>query len=172
MNEAWRAIYGYEDRYKISTFGRVFSLSKERMLKPQVINSGYEVVHLYRGGKHTRRIALIHRLVARTFLPEQSFFIEINHLDGDKLNNHINNLEWCSRLENVRHAKAAGLVGKHKSSIAVVGTPLGSGDKVRYPSQRDAEVALSKTGKQSSAIHHFFKGLKKSAYGYAWEHAT
>lgn len=96
--------------YFVSTKGAVFSTSsgamKERAqgIKP----GGYRFVGLYAGGKVTYR--MIHRLVADAFLPNPNSLPEVNHLDGNKANNTLENLEWCGRLENVRHADRNGLL--------------------------------------------------------------
>jgi hypothetical protein len=172
MEYKWMHIKGYEDRYRVTVFGEVFSLRKKQFLTPQVTNSGYEVVHLYGGGKRARKIALVHRLVASAFLPNAERFPEINHKDGNKTDNRADNLEWCTRKINVKHALSTGLVDPSKWSISVIGTSLADRSKVRYSSQKAAEIALSGTGKQSSAIHHCFVGKKKSAYGYTWESAA
>jgi|SRR5215212_7490373 len=166
-NEEWREIPGYEGRYEVSDQGRVRN-AVGHCLKPQKINSGYFVVHLYREGK--RRIKLVHIAVAEAFVPNPEGKPEVNHENTYKLDNIATNLEWSTRLENVAHAIAAGLVVEKPNAIAVIGTPIDGGPTVQFPSQKDAEIALA--GKQSSAINHCFSGKKKSAYGYTWRVAT
>lgn len=164
--EVWADIAGYERLYQVSNFGSVRN-RHQKLLKPQRINSGYLVLHLYRDG--TRTIQLVHRLVAGAFRPNPHRLPEVNHKNTDKRDNHWANLEWCTRQENVDHAGASGRRILKPCAQAVVGVPVAGGEPVRFVSQKDAEVAL--TGKQSSAIHHCLIGKKKTAYGYTWSRA-
>jgi hypothetical protein len=165
--ELWKDVVGYKDRYKVSDAGRLYSVVRGHTMRPAVTNSGYKFVNLYSGGKHTAKTALIHRLVASAFIGTTDTSRDVNHKNGDKLNNQVHNLEWCSRRENVAHAMRNGLVGEPKR-MPVIGTSILDGHTVNFPSQKAAEIALSGTSKQSSAIHHCLKGTKKSAYGYIW----
>jgi hypothetical protein len=107
--EVWRDIPGYEGLYQASTFGRIKSLvrRKERVLKPTVRRDGYASVKIC-GKKQQRK--LVHRLVAETFLANPQNKREVNHLDGNKTNNSISNLEWVSPSENKKHAYKTGLI--------------------------------------------------------------
>jgi hypothetical protein len=162
--ESWKDVLGYEGRYQVSDLGRV--RGQIGVLRPNLNTSGYHIVHLYSGGRHTRQVALVHRLVAQAFLPNPEGRQYVNHLDGDKIGNRLANLEWCTNSENVIHARANLPFAQYR--FAVVGVHVLTRETVRFASQRDAEIALSKTGKQSSAIHHCLVGQKKSAYGYVW----
>lgn len=100
INEQWRPVDGYEN-YEISSLGRVKSLKYgvEKILKPAKNKDGYLQVSLYRNGKEKR--LYVHRLVAEAFLPNPEGFPEINHLDEDKTNNVVGNIEWTSRWDNM-----------------------------------------------------------------------
>ena len=112
--EIWLPIKGYEGLYEISNLGRVKSLPKvrgravtgEKILKSHVVN-GYEMVMLCRNYKTFN--ASVHRLVARAFIPNPKNKPHINHIDGNKANNSIENLEWCTPSENMIHAYRTGL---------------------------------------------------------------
>ena len=91
-------VFGYD----VSDHGNVYSLKKKRNLKLQKTNRGYFVVSLWTNKKYKHY--LIHRLVAQSFIPNPENKSQINHKDGDKSNNHISNLEWCSQSENMKHA--------------------------------------------------------------------
>lgn len=107
-DELWLPVPDF-DKYHVSNFGRVksFKWSKSRIIKPVLTSRGYLRVELFKDGKP--KTFLVHRLVAKAFIsnPESKPFI--NHRDGNKLNNHVSNLEWCTSSENMRHALAAGL---------------------------------------------------------------
>lgn len=113
MKEIWRDIKDYEGLYQISNFGRVKSLprngtiSTERILKPLLTGRGYYKVTL---SKHNKaKYPSIHRLVAEAFILNPDNLPQINHKDGNKTNNKVGNLEWCTSLENVKHSIYTGL---------------------------------------------------------------
>ena len=119
MEEIWKPIVGYEDLYEISSFGNVRSLDKyvncknnsKRLIKGKVIsqfiNHGYKIVDLTKNGQ--RKHCRVHRLVAQAFIPNYDNKEDVNHIDGNKTNNRIENLEWCTRQENIIHALENGL---------------------------------------------------------------
>ena len=162
--EIWKDIPGYEGRYQVSHIGRVRGLRK-RTLVGQVINSGYRVLNLVSGGRRTRVVRLEHRLVAEAFVANPNGYPEVNHLNGVKTDNRASNLEWTTRKLNMAHAKRTGLLPP-PSGMAVKGVSTLDGSVIEFPTQIDAEKALS--GRQSSAVHHCLIGRKKSAYGYRW----
>lgn len=120
--EVWRDIEGYGGKYQISNLARIKSFHKRygvkcpitgqysKIMKPMLNQAGYPYVHLYTPeGK--KKVQIIHRLVAIYFIPNPQNFPVVNHIDGDKLNMSITNLEWCTQCENVRHAFRTGLMG-------------------------------------------------------------
>jgi hypothetical protein len=107
MTEEWR-YYPKNTKYKISDKGEI--MRNERLLTPIKDKNGYLTVKIYAGGKYKTK--KIHRLVAETFLKAKSGKNEVNHIDGDKKNNSVSNLEWCNRQENMEHAIRKGLVRK------------------------------------------------------------
>lgn len=94
----------------MSNLGRVKSLSNSKDRKEKILNqtcrNGYCMVTLYKN--HTRTTFSVHRLVAQSFIPNPNNLPEINHIDENKTNNHVYNLEWCDRIYNVNysHSKA------------------------------------------------------------------
>lgn len=92
----WKPINGYNGRYLISDYGEVKSRSNgtETILKQEYNSSGYKRVTLYKNGKRTRHF--IHRLVAEHFIPNPENLPLVNHIDEDKENNIVSNLEWCN----------------------------------------------------------------------------
>ena len=112
IKEVWRDIPNYEKLYQVSNYGRIRSydkyvnnrfkdvLRKGRIIKLNINPSGYYTVNLYKNKK--KQIKTVHRLVAEVFIPKISYKNIINHIDGNKLNNNTNNLEWCTYSENTK----------------------------------------------------------------------
>ena len=122
IEESWKDISGYEGKYQISTHGRVRSLTrfvstkgnsvrrvKGRILKTFMDSGDYKRIPLL-ATKRTYKKFLIHRLVSLAFLRPVPNKNIVNHIDGNKLNNHYSNLEWCSLQENMDHAVKNGLI--------------------------------------------------------------
>lgn len=106
-NEQWKRHPDF-DNYQISTLGRIWSEKKQRIMNQYQQNSGYWQIQLVdNNGKSTR--FLVHRLVALVWIPNPANKPIINHIDGDKSNNCVHNLEWCTNSENIRHARTNGL---------------------------------------------------------------
>ena len=105
MNEQWRPIHAYP--YEVSNLGRVRRIGAFHPLKPicSVKRRGiYQQVNLWKWNKS--RTCYIHRLVALYFLPEpEPFQREVDHLDENPSNNHVENLEWCTREQNEQHKR-------------------------------------------------------------------
>ena len=100
MEEIWKDIIDYEGTYQVSNFGNIKGYNGLR--KPDNSN-GYSKLTLHLNSKKHKFYA--HRLVAIHFIPNPNNLPQVNHKDGDKFNNHIDNLEWVSRIENMCHAK-------------------------------------------------------------------
>jgi hypothetical protein len=100
-------IKGYEDRYKIAKDGRVLSISNGKnkgdiIMKPSKEGGGYLRINLRKNGNTTQ--VKIHRLVANAFIPNPNNYPVINHIDGNRINNTIENLEWCTHKYNLNNA--------------------------------------------------------------------
>ena len=116
--EQWKDIEEFKGLYQISNLGKVKSIERyknngrgmqllpEKLKEVQIQPNGYHYVNLYVNNKnHTRRI---HRLVATAFIPNTESKPDVNHIDGNKANNTINNLEWSTKKENIQHMIKSG----------------------------------------------------------------
>jgi hypothetical protein len=179
--ELWEDISGFEGHYQISSYGRVKSCDRilphktygtwhirERMLKQHMSgpsdNKYYEVMlHVGEGNMVAKKI---HRMVAEAFIPNPLNKPEVNHIDGNKANNRVDNLEWVTGQENVDHAWRTGLcinIVKAKQRPVI---NLDTGE--RFASVADAERSF---GKSIGAISHVLRGVTKTAHGYRWAYA-
>ena len=129
-HEIWRDIVGYEGRYQVSNYGRAksFCSGKARILKPIRRADGYVNIGLHKKGETPHRA--IHILVAQAFIPNPDNKPFVNHIDGDKTDNRVENLEWCTPSENVIHVHKMRLihVSKGTKHYKAQLTP----DEVRY----------------------------------------
>lgn len=120
MIEEWRSVIGWEDWYEVSNLGNVRSvdryilysnnqkrLQKGKILKPYLDKNGYAVVCLIKNGK--KKIGKIHRLVCQSFLETNKDKTQVNHKNGVKDDNRVENLEWVDGYENQTHAVKTGL---------------------------------------------------------------
>ena len=136
--ENWRFIEENPD-YMISDHGRVLSFKgrSKLILCAKIMGTGYETVILPNKGVCIEY--KIHRLVAKAFIPNPEQLPQINHLDGNTMNNHVSNLEWCDAYTNMMHAIRTGLrrtgVGSHQTPFAVTDA---TGKVLRaYPSMKE-----------------------------------
>lgn len=110
--EMWKAIEGYPN-YEVSNQGRVKNVRRGKVVKSSPNVWGYLGLSLYNDGNCKRHT--IHRLVAEAFIKNDEGKKEVNHIDGDKLNNCSDNLEWVTRSENMTHAHENGLADMSKA---------------------------------------------------------
>jgi len=187
--EKWKDINGYEGLYQISSCGKVKSLERykknpnkpikvsEKLLKFAINRCGYYIVVLSKDGKaHTYTV---HKIVMENFYRKPFKNEVINHIDSNKQNNSIDNLEYVTQKENVRKAWANGLCEnirkhatnmEHKNAIpckAVVQKDLNGNLIATYVSVREAE---RKTGITSAQISHACNGRIKTTHNYIFEH--
>lgn len=101
----------FGERYLVNEYGDVYSKYSKKIISKRLDKYGYLKCNLYFKGKY--KTPTIHRLVALAFIPNPDNKPQVNHIDGDKLNNHVSNLEWVTNRENINHGYENGLlVGK------------------------------------------------------------
>jgi len=182
--EIWKDIIDYEGLYQISNLGRVKSLSrkiinsrrkgyiKERILKFALNSDGYKYICLHKNNKgYTHRI---HKLVAIMFINNINNKSEVNHIDGNKQNNNVNNLEWCTRKENILHGyknnlyKYKGHLKKYSEMRRIKVVQLSKNNKIINIFNNmllASKILKINQGNISNCIH----GKQKIAGGYKWE---
>lgn len=182
-SEEWHSLGEYGGLYEVSNHGSVRSVSrtvtftdnkpdrliKGRVLKAQVNRYGYSCVRVsYAGKKHTIRI---HREVALAFILNRDGKPQVNHIDGDKGNNHYKNLEWCTNSENQLHAVKNNLrqVRSGRDSPRFKGSVLvfDSGGVLRYTLSGNKEMADN--GFDFRLVHRCLSGKSKTHRGYTFK---
>lgn len=172
MDKVWKDIEGYEGLYQVSNTGQVKSLNYKghgvvRLLKQDVIHNGYKRVSLFKNGK--KKNYLVHRLVAITFLPNPHGYKEINHIDENKANNMISNLEWCSREYNMNYGtvikrSSEKRKGKDNPNAKTILMYDKEGNFIRkFDSIADANKYFGKD-RNCSQISRCLRGRNKTAY--------
>ena len=173
MIEVWKDIKDYEGKYQISNLGNVKSINynhtgKEKILKLKINRRGYQFITLYKDNK--KYYPAVHRLVAETFILNPDKLEQVNHIDGNKRNNSVSNLEWCTNLENMRHADRTGL-SNHRGTIKAVEQLDLNGNVInKFEALADAGKFLGIKGKPVG-ISKVINGKRKTAYGYKWRYA-
>ena len=123
----WRDIDGFEGLYQVNREGEVKSLQgwnghsyirRERLIKPTMTTTGYKKVDLMKDGK--KKTLKLHRVIANAFIPNPNKYPVINHIDGNPLNNTIENLEWCTQRANCQHAYDTGLHKKKLNELSII----------------------------------------------------
>lgn len=172
-NEEWKDIEGYEGLYQVSNFGRVRSLGNRSNHKDikYLTPSGqrYKKVKLYKNSKC--KTFVIHRLVAKAFIPNEFNKKEVNHIDGNKDNNNVSNLEWTTREENHFHKCVNGLnstkeaTEKNKIKIVQINSNGETINEFESISEASRKLNLS-----AANICNVCKGKLKNTKGYIFRY--
>lgn len=182
-DEEWRDVVGFEGQYKVSNYGRVLSVSRivnsgphggkrkteNVLLKKRITPKGYERVYLNDKGR--TRFLFVHRLVAIAFIPNPENKLQVNHIDGVKTNNHVENLEWCTNSENQLHAYRIGLnrvtgrAGRKKVPVEMIDRKTNT----VIQSFESMNEAARRTGIPQPNIRKVIIGERNHAGGYGWK---
>lgn len=176
---------GTDGHYEVDDHGNVYSVARTiidkngnqktlrgKRMSPRRNQSGYLVVHLRPSGRSIT--PLVHRITLSAFVPQPKGKPFVNHKNGIRHDNRLENLEWCDRSENAIHAYRVlgiesamkGRTGRmHVQSKPVIATSLATGEKTRFDAYQDA----SRAGFSASGICACIHGRQKSHYGHTWE---
>lgn len=183
--EIWKDIKGYEGYYQVSNYGNVRSctrfdgvrIQKGKMMKPNLKYNGYLQVGLRKD--HKRKWFSIHRLVAIHFIDNPDNLPQVNHIDCNKQNNNVNNLEWVSSKENLEHAHKNNLIhmrkGKEHPFYGKCGASSKSAKRViRYDPKThetklyEAKILAKYDGFDVTCISKCCHKKSKTHKGYEW----
>lgn len=166
MKEEFKEIEGYESLYWVSNFGRV--KNKKRFMTNTINLDGYYVVNLSKCGK--TKTFVVHRLVAKTFIPNPDNLPQVNHKDENKLNNIVSNLEWCTLQYNHNYGsrnRRTGLSQRYSNKCKpVLQFSLDNTFIKEFPSLGEAQRQL---GFMQHNISKCCRGQYTQAYGYIWK---
>lgn len=181
MREIWKDIKGYEGLYQVSNLGRIKSLKrkckskhekrtvKEKIRKLAINRQGYYTVVLSKKGNNTS--FRVNRLVAETFISNKKTKVYVNHINCDKLDNNVDNLEWCTARENIQHAVKNNLIktrGESPEAISVNQYDIEGNFLKNWDCMT---TAAEKTNSHISKICLCCRGTRKTTNGYRWKYA-
>lgn len=165
--EIWLDIKGYEGLYQVSNHGRVRSLNywktgKVKILSPSKDKDGYFQVVLCKNGK--RKGYRVHRLVAEAFVPNWFNDPQINHIDENKENNNVDNLEWCDCKYNINYGKHNDRVSESKSKPVLQFTKTGE-----FVREWSSTMEVGRNGFTQQQVSNCCNGIRQSHKGYIWK---
>lgn len=173
--EVWKPVIGYEGLYEVSNMGRIKSLYKvrvggvwysESLIKPKNNIDIYHRVELSKNGK--RRIIGVHQLVGQAFIKNPENKPNINHINGKRDDNRVENLEWCTQKENIQHAWKTGLCkphnGYYRKPLMVIDTRKNS--TISFPTVKAAREYLGIS--KSSMCQQLAGEVKKMKYQFQY----
>lgn len=179
MQEIWKDIEGYEGLYQVSNSGKIRSIRYSHINKITIMafhynKKGYTRVHLTKN--KIDKYVSVHRLVANAFIPNPNNYPQVNHIDGNKLNNCVDNLEWCTNKYNFQHALKLGLFdnrlhkkGFHTKNARAVNQYDLEGNFIKhwdYILDASKELNIS-----HSSIYRCCNKKIKKPKNYIWEYA-
>lgn len=168
--EEWRtAVYDgeiYEGLYQVSNWGRIMSLNyrntgKAELMNPGTNTDGYFKVNLRKNGK--RKMCYVHRLIAQTFIPNPENKSEVNHIDEDKTNNRVDNLEWKWHKDNINHGTHNERSAKARSKTVLQFSLTGE-----FIREWESTMECGRNGFNQGAVAACCRGELKQYKGFLW----
>lgn len=177
MEEIWRDIKGYEGHYQISNCGNVKNIVTGNIISKRINKAGYYRVSLYSYIEKKSITKEVHRLVAENFFDNIQKGKEVNHKDGNKLNNNVNNLEWITHKQNIEHAwannlfepvrKASKRYGRDNPAARCIIQYDKNGNKIKEYESIIEAVKITNINRTN--IGKCCNGKRKTAGGYIWK---
>lgn len=172
MEEMWKDVIGYEGLYMVSNLGKILSIKRNVILKSSINHKGYCYVVL---SKHSKQKCVrIHRLVAEAFIPNLENKSQVNHIDCNKQNNCVTNLEWVTNSENQLHAWSNGLqkdvTGYNNPKARKINQYNMNGDYIK--TWLCIKDICDELYVHRSSIHRCLNGKYKTSHGYIWKYAN
>lgn len=170
--QVWKDIKGYEGLYQVNQVGQVRSLNykrtgKVKRLSPRLSSNGYLMVNLWKERKPYQY--LVHRLVALTFIPNPNNLPQVNHIDENKFNNTVWNLEWCDSDYNANYGTRNERCSKARRKPIIM-LDMNNNPIACFYSVGDANEYMGKDRGYISGIYHCCKGKSNTAYSYKWKY--
>ncbi|WZP34602.1 HNH endonuclease [Enterococcus phage vB_Efs19_KEN07] len=169
MIEKYVDIPNYEGLYMVSNLGNVYSYKSDKVMKQHIKRNGYKQICLYKNGKKQQK--LVHRLVALAFIPNKGNKETVNHIDENKENNIVSNLEWATMKEQNNHGTRLERVGKSISKAQLnrqdVSKPIQCSNGEIYKSINECSRLLNI---DNSCIVKVLKGKRTHAKGFSFKY--
>ncbi len=182
IDEIWKPVKGYENIYEVSNIGRVKSCERivirsngrkinfpEKIMKPSINHKGYEVIDLRKNGK--RECGFVHRLVGKAFIENPDNKKQINHKNGVKRDNNVDNLEWVTNKENVIHAYKNNLNNNRnaiESRKRKVDQLTLENEFIKSYNSIEEAIKVTKINNISAVC----RGCRNKAGGFKWRYST
>lgn len=164
MKEVWKDVEDYEGLYQVSNFGNLYSNYVKRNLQLSLDEYGYKQVILVKNGVRKRH--LLHRLVAQAFIPNHENKPQVNHIDENKTNNNVSNLEWVTSKENINHGTRTERQ-IYTQRIIQKSRPVICSNGLIYRSTRQASRLL---GLDNGSLNKVLKGKRNTVGGFTFEY--